>query len=312
MKEEKMKADYRKCIAGIWIFAFLITTVLTAQNLLVGGNMEDESAWNVHFLDSEDFPDYEFNFDGDVATFGEGGSLNVYCEVVYSANMIFWQPVQLVPGESYEFSGAFKDLTGGALQNFWCEVLLSTEEPPPPDSTGDYGGDVLVAFNTWDGCGAGIDGTFQDEFCKGPGPVFTVPDSDATEVTYYFVLNIGVWAGGTPIQFDVIVDELSLVPLGGSGIAYHEWIIGGFELYQNYPNPFNPETTIAFSIRENTWVCLKIFNSLGQEVATLVDEMRQPGTYRTDWNAAEYQSGFYVCQLSAGHEVISKKMMLVK
>jgi hypothetical protein len=43
-----------------------------------------------------------------------------------------------------------------------------------------------------------------------------------------------------------------------------------------------------------------------------VDEMKQPGTYRANWNAAEFQSGFYICQLSAGHEVVSKKMMLVK
>ena len=131
-------------------------------------------------------------------------------------------------------------------------------------------------------------------------------------MTYYFVLNIGVWAGGTPIQFDVIVDELSLVPLDGSGIANHEATIGRFELVQNFPNPFKPETTIAFSIRETNRVHLKIFNSRGEEVATLVDEMKQPGTYRANWNAAEFQSGFYICQLSAGHEVVSKKMMLVK
>ena len=307
-----MKGNCKKWLSVIWVFPFLTATVLTAQNLLVGGNMEDASAWNVHLLDSEDYPDYEFNYDADVASYGEGGSLNVYCEVVYSSNMIFWQPVQLIPGESYEFTGAFKDLTGGALQNFWCEVLLSTEEPPPPDSASDYGGDVLVAFNTWDGCGAGIDGTFQDEFCKGPGPVFTVPDSEAAEETYYFVVNVGVWAGGTPIMFDIIVDELSLVSLGGSGIADHDAVIRGFELYQNYPNPFNPETTICFSVRENTRVSLRFFNSLGQEVATLIDEMKQPGAYQVNWNAAEFRSGSYICRLSAGDEVISRKMALVK
>ena len=191
-------------------------------------------------------------------------------------------------------------------------MLLSTEEPPPPDSTVDYGGEVLVAFNTFDGCGAGIDGTFQDEFYKGPGPVFTVPDSEAAAVTYYFALNVGVWAGETPIQFDIIVDELSLAPVGGSGVAGRSAVIQAFELYQNYPNPFNPETTISFSIRDYTRVSLKIFNSLGQEVATLADEMKRPGIYLIRWDAAEFRSGFYICRLSAGDEVISRKMALVK
>jgi hypothetical protein len=77
MKEEKMKGNPRKCLAVVWTLTFLFTTVLTAQNLLIGGNMEDESAWNIHYLDSEDFPDYEFNFDGDVASFSARAAVSM-------------------------------------------------------------------------------------------------------------------------------------------------------------------------------------------------------------------------------------------
>jgi hypothetical protein len=85
-----------------------------------------------------------------------------------------------------------------------------------------------------------------------------------------------------------------------------------FKLGQNYPNPFNPSTTITFSIPEATFVTIKIFNSLGEEVETLIARELILGNYKYDWNAANLPSGIYFYKLQAGDFVQTKKMILVR
>jgi len=85
-----------------------------------------------------------------------------------------------------------------------------------------------------------------------------------------------------------------------------------YELSQNYPNPFNPTTNINFSIQQSGLVTIKVFNVLGQAVATLVNQNMQPGKYNVDFDASGLSSGVYICQISAGTFTSSKKMTLVK
>lgn len=85
-----------------------------------------------------------------------------------------------------------------------------------------------------------------------------------------------------------------------------------FILKQNYPNPFNPSTTISYSIPENSSVTLKVFNVLGKEVATLVNENQPAGNYNIDWNAVEMSSGVYFYELRAGSNVQTNKMILMR
>jgi len=95
-----------------------------------------------------------------------------------------------------------------------------------------------------------------------------------------------------------------------------------FALYQNYPNPFNPSTTIEYEIapspsqgegpREGFAVSLKIFNLLGQEVATLVNELQSPGNYKIRFDANSLPSGVYIYKLEAGVFERSKKMLLIR
>ncbi len=73
----------------------------------------------------------------------------------------------------------------------------------------------------------------------------------------------------------------------------------GFQLEQNYPNPFNPSTTLSFEIAHTSFVLLKIFDVLGREVATIVDEQLQPGVYSRSWNAGHLASGVYFYRLEA-------------
>ncbi len=83
-------------------------------------------------------------------------------------------------------------------------------------------------------------------------------------------------------------------------------------LQQNYPNPFNPSTTIRFGLTQQLLVTLKIFNILGQEVATLVNEEKPAGSYEVNWNASNLSSGVYFYRLQTGSFVEAKKMMLLK
>jgi len=87
---------------------------------------------------------------------------------------------------------------------------------------------------------------------------------------------------------------------------------GKFELAQNYPNPFNPVTTISFTIGASSFVSLKIFDVLGNEIEMLVNEEMQPGAYSKSFSASKFASGVYYYRLSAGGYVDTKKMLLLK
>jgi S-formylglutathione hydrolase FrmB len=85
-----------------------------------------------------------------------------------------------------------------------------------------------------------------------------------------------------------------------------------FYLYQNYPNPFNPSTTIEFSLPRSSFVTLKVFNLLGEEIATLLAQEFKAGSHTVNWNPSGAPSGVYFYRLSAGSFVDTKKMLLLR
>lgn len=85
-----------------------------------------------------------------------------------------------------------------------------------------------------------------------------------------------------------------------------------FALHQNYPNPFNPVTRISWQTEENSLVTIKIYNTLGEEVMTLVDEFKETGTYITELNASALPGGIYYCSLKAGERSAVRKMVYLK
>jgi hypothetical protein len=85
-----------------------------------------------------------------------------------------------------------------------------------------------------------------------------------------------------------------------------------FALFQNYPNPFNPSTKISWQLPAGSWQILKIYDVLGNEVATLVDEFKPAGRYEVEWNAGGLASGVYLYRLNAGSFTETKKMILLR
>ncbi|HMN25154.1 MAG TPA: T9SS type A sorting domain-containing protein [Ignavibacteriaceae bacterium] len=85
-----------------------------------------------------------------------------------------------------------------------------------------------------------------------------------------------------------------------------------YSLNQNYPNPFNPSTIISYSIKEEGLVTLKVYDILGKEIATLVNENKPAGIYETEFNASQLPSGIYIYKIQAGSFTDVKKMLLTK
>jgi hypothetical protein len=101
-----------------------------------------------------------------------------------------------------------------------------------------------------------------------------------------------------------------LIPVGitegGQGLPQR------FLLEQNCPNPFNPTTEIGMRIAKGGLVSLKVFDVLGREVATLVNEVKQPGVYTVRWDASGVASGVYLYRLTASAFVETRKMCVTK
>lgn len=100
---------------------------------------------------------------------------------------------------------------------------------------------------------------------------------------------------------------------GPTSVIEERWKFpGSFSLEQNHPNPFNPETAIEFSIAEPGLVTLKIYDILGREVQTLVNESKTPGKYKVTWDARDIPSGVYLYRLTSGTHLEAKKLILLK
>lgn len=85
-----------------------------------------------------------------------------------------------------------------------------------------------------------------------------------------------------------------------------------YRLYQNYPNPFNPVTKIKFSIPKSEFITIKIYDALGREVVTIVNDRVTAGVYSVDWNASLYPSGVYFCRFESNKFSQTNKMILMK
>ena len=131
-----------------------------------------------------------------------------------------------------------------------------------------------------------------------------VTSSQALTITDTLFLVSGTLSGpytaGTTVKVSTDVQDL------GTGIPQE------YSLQQNYPNPFNPSTAISYQLSANTFVSLKVFDMLGREVATLVNEVQKAGTYSTTWNASGFGSGIYFCKMQAGSFSETKKLVLMK
>jgi len=146
------------------------------------------------------------------------------------------------------------------------------------------------------------------------------------DTNYYALIDSPITVSGTyhyrlkQIDFDGSYRFSNVVPVDIIVVSINDFhsTDKGFLLYQNYPNPFNPATKIKYSIPSNLSslasrpVSLKVYDMLGNEVATLVNDEKAPGQYEIEWNAVGLASGIYIYQLQIGSFINSRKMLLLK
>ena len=164
------------------------------------------------------------------------------------------------------------------------------------------------------------------------------------EIYYKLSSNGGrKWGADTRLTNDPDVSSVPSIAVSGSDIhvIFRDWRDGNSEIYykryintpkgnptgitntnpeipneyslsQNYPNPFNPSTAIKFDIPKHGFVSVKIFDELGREIATLVNESLSPGRYEATFDASKYSSGVYFYKLEAGDFGETKRMMLIQ
>ena len=178
--------------------------------------------------------------------------------------------------------------------------------------SGNYLDSVQIWVSTTDSLPSSF--THYVETLSGRGPYGTfsqnfVPIGDYVGQTIWvgFRYNTDVSTDGYFVNLDDIeVDN----PIGIQPISTE--VPKRFELKQNYPNPFNPVTNIEFSIVKGGFVNLVIFNALGQQVSTLVNQDLKAGSYKYDFNASGLPSGTYYYRLTSGDFTQTNKMILVK
>ena len=147
------------------------------------------------------------------------------------------------------------------------------------------------------------------------------PGETEQNSTFYILNILDTYPGDTPIPMQINISSHGFVvwsdtfSISAGSTDIQEGGKSGptqFALYDNYPNPFNPCTTIKYQIPESDFVSIKIFDLLGKEVTTLVNEVQSAGEYSVRWNGKDLASGIYLVQLYTGRFKKTKKLILQK
>lgn len=301
--------------AGQKIFLNAVEYMLTGTvinytlgpNLLTNGTFGSATGWTGPLtIGTGTNCVYDFNYSTTIPTGGTAPCLRMsQLTAASSANSCYYQAVTLTSGKIYALDGKIK-LANSASNQYWVEFYLTSKLPT------NNGPDVVAIADTtvelvwlkpaaWGGVD-NYDGNLS-------GIASSRKDTIKTTGTYYFVIKTGTWQG----MVDAVIDNLTLNNLIFTGVKNEPAsVVKSFDLQQNYPNPFNPSTKLTFQVSKAGFVSIKIYDLLGREAATLVDEVKQAGTYSATWDAKTFNSGVYFCRMQSESFSTTIKMILTK
>ena len=315
-----MKRNLLLTITVSMIAGFL-NLELQAQNLVTGGNMEDQNSWSIYNAEGNNSdPVYTFNYTNDRPSAGEGGCLWISGQIDPGGeeaiiNSYCYQSVTVMAGTTYRLTAAFKDVSSEGLYNFWCELGLSPYNTADSMNTGAH---MMLAMNTFDQCGSGLDGTFQDDDCKytgtGGGKYYKIPDEPAGEQTYYLFIQTGSWDNSSSIHtFDVLLDEFVLmdsISAGGEPESVAFLTEDGDMFLNSYPNPARGTTTMSFYLPESSQVKISLCNLLGEEVFVVSENEFVSGIHSAEADLSGLESGIYFIVLKTHYQMRTYKLVI--
>ena len=202
----------------------------------------------------------------------------------------------MIIGEPWNEVGFFKDTLGTLIYSQPVGIILDSSDVYPN----------WYKLNISDNCPA-ISGIVEV-----PVYVFDLLSLCITEQSYSSGHTIGFYEGSQSWGVDSDPPIKLIIERLVSEIENEGNQVSDYKLYQNYPNPFNPSTRIEYEIPEVSFVTLKVYDVLGNEIATLVNEGKPAGSYEVEFNASNLTSGIYFYQLNAGSFIETNKMILLK
>lgn len=285
-----MKKNYFLLAVLLFALAFNSTKSQDVE-MIVGGNMESADAWTITNLNAEVTASYEFNYNADFPSQGEGGCLHVTASTDGPmVNLMVFQQVTLKRGADYTCDLAFKNTID--FMNFWFEVWVGGNEPVDGgDYNVDFGGVLLGGFKYtgWEaGCSDFVDGLLSTDNC------LPVPNSDPAvltdriinyegegDTTVYIGMKLGM--GWEVIESDLLIDEFTLM---GPATSSEEVFVNK-TVNLVYPNPVNDVLEVAF---DNEYTEISIYNMIGQELIS--------SSLEKTIDVSELTSGMYMVEIT--------------
>lgn len=201
----------------------------------------------------------------------------------------------------------------------WNCIEVRVKLNIPPDSSGEIS--MWINGNLVSYVKHGITGTWiDDDFFPGAGSPFegfSWRGNDRLKLNFIWLTHFvdhDPAGHRNSINYDhIVVAKKYIGPIvAATGIQRKKTGVSLFELKQNYPNPFNPSTRIEYHLPNTDYVSLKVYDGIGREVATLVNERKESGNYSAQFDGTNLSSGIYVARLQNGNKIQLKKMLLIK
>ena len=229
----------------IIVISLLINSNLYSQNLVVNGNMENETDWAIYDLSGAGIMNYTFNYTGDSPSDGTGGCLRVIGDETAGFKILFWQTITFTANKTYILDGSYK--SKASSKNFYTQITISDEAPvegseyKPNAGTGDA---TYLGISTWKGCSAGEDGLLADLYCQGKGKFFSFEGAEGEEKDFYYAIRFGSSTSHSPADnLEILLDELTVE-------LYENWLLsstanGVIDNVSPAVNEVNPTLTVA-------------------------------------------------------------------
>lgn len=289
---------------------------LHAQDVITGGNMENEDAWIAYWrTDSPDAGFHNFGFTNDRPTGGEGGCLEVYG---FGQSGIFvFQEVTIEPGANYTFDALIKNISADPLTSTWVELILSSKRPDD-EGKADWGasnGDYIYSANSWMDAPYNTmdtDGLFSETYSfswRGGNEgenvdltgtnLISIPDT-ITNTTWYVCFKAGCWndAGAEEPAFNFLIDNISLTANTETGI--NNLTINN--LSNIYPNPSNGIINLSTSNGQKAFY----------QFIDLSGKMVLKGNFNgtTTLNANNLNKGMYFVKIATAAKLETHKLII--